>query len=68
MPYLLAVYTALVGPDNNELVTADGDTVGERVVAGGVRGDQGVDFLLGELYREPVVLAMSLPVLGPHPA
>jgi hypothetical protein len=63
MPYLLAVYTALVGPDNNELVTTDGDTVGECVVAGGVGGDQGVDFLLGELYREPVVLATFLPML-----
>jgi hypothetical protein len=66
--YLLAVYTALVGLDGNELLTADGDTVGERVVTGGVGGDQGVDFILGELYRESVVLATFLPMLGPHPA
>lgn len=48
-PYLLAVQTALVGLDADELLTADGETIGKSVVTGGEGGGQGVDVLLGEL-------------------
>lgn len=47
--YLLAVHTALVSLDGDELLAADRETTGESLVAGGVGGDQGVDLFLGEL-------------------
>lgn len=47
--YLLAVETALISLDGDELLAGDRETVGERVIGGGVSGDQGVDFFLGEL-------------------
>lgn len=33
--HLLAVQTALISPDGNELLAADGESVGEGVVGGG---------------------------------
>lgn len=50
--YLLAVYTALISLDGDELLAADGETIGESLVTRGVGSDQGVDLLLGELYSE----------------
>lgn len=47
--YLLAVETALVGLDRHELLAADGESIGEGVVARGKGRGQGVDVLLGEL-------------------
>lgn len=47
--YLLAVQTALVSLDADELLAADGETIGKGVVAGGEGRGQGVDVLLGEL-------------------
>lgn len=38
--YLLAVYTALVSTDGDELLTADGEAVSESLVGRGVGGDQ----------------------------
>lgn len=49
MEYLLAVETALVGLDRDELLAADGEAIGEGVVAGGEGRGEGVDVLLGEL-------------------
>lgn len=48
--YLLAVETALVGLDSQELLTADGEATVERVLAGGKGRSEGVDVLLGELH------------------
>jgi hypothetical protein len=48
-PYLLAVQTALVSLDADELLTTDGETIGKSVVTGGEGRGQGVDVLLGEL-------------------
>lgn len=50
MTYLLAVQTALVSLDADKLLTADRETVGKSVVAGGKGRGQGVDILLGELW------------------
>jgi hypothetical protein len=47
--YLLAVQTALISLDANELLAADGETIGKGVGAGGEGRCQGVDVLLGEL-------------------
>lgn len=47
--YLLAVQTALVGLDGDELVTTKGESVGEGVIAGAESCSKGVDLVLGEL-------------------
>jgi hypothetical protein len=65
--YLLAVYTALIGLDADELLAGDGNTVSEGVVTGGVGRDQRVNFLLGELCKEAVVLATCFYVVGTPP-
>jgi hypothetical protein len=55
--YLLAVYTALVSTDGDELLTADREAISESLVARSVGGDQGVNLLLGELYFDKLTLA-----------
>lgn len=47
--YLLAVQAATIGLDRDELLAADGETVGEGVAVGGESRGQGVDVFLGEL-------------------
>lgn len=61
--YLLAVQTALIGLDRDELLAADGEAVGEGVVAGGKGRGQGVDVLLGELDGVSGDSALRLPLL-----
>lgn len=55
--YLLAVYTALVSTDGDELLTADREAISESLVGRSVGGDQGVNLLLGELYFDKLTLA-----------
>ena len=58
--YLLAVYTALISPDGDELLTADREATGKGLVARSVGGDQGVNLLLRELYFDkPITLATA---------
>lgn len=50
-PYLLAVQTALIGLDRHELLAANGEAIGEGVVAGGKGCGERVDVFLRELIR-----------------
>ena len=47
--YLLAVQTAGIGLDRDELLTTDGEAIGKGVVGGGEGRGEGVDILLREL-------------------
>lgn len=65
--YLLAVYTALVSTDGDELLTADREAISESLVARSVGGDQGVNLLLGELYFDKPNVSDSVHVCDPTP-
>lgn len=62
--YLLAVQTALVSLDADELLAADGETIGKGVGAGGEGRGQGVDILLGELLGLRVSIVATTETLS----
>lgn len=65
--YLLAVYTAFVSTDGDELLTADREAISESLVGRSVGGDQGVNLLLGELYFDkPTLATVSTSVTPPR--
>lgn len=62
--YLLAVQTALVSPDADELFAADGETIGKGAGAGGEGRGQRVDVLLGELLGLRVSIIATIEKLS----
>lgn len=54
MIYLLAVQTATIGLDRDELLPTNGEAVGESIGVGGESCSQSVDVLLRELDGRPI--------------